>query len=231
VRRRIAPCAWLVVLVVLVTPSATPGAAATQPPPHEPLVVFLGDSLTAGLGLEEEQAWPAHVAAALAAEGRPIRMVNAGVSGDTTAGGLARLGWLLRQQPDVVVVELGANDGLRGAPIAEIESNLRQIVERIRSAGAKVLLCGMRIPTNYGPEYTAAFFAVYAKLAHELHVPEVPFLLEGVGGHPDLTQADGLHPTAAGHEIVAKTVLPYLREVLAGRDQAGEKKDQVREDR
>ncbi len=190
------------------------GAAPQPIPPQPPLVVFLGDSLTAGLGLAEDQAWPAHVAAALAAEGHPIRMVNAGVSGDTTAGGLTRLGWLLKQHPDVVVVELGGNDGLRGAPLAEIEDNLRQIIERIRASGARVLLCGMRIPTNYGPEYTAAFFALYAKLARELHVEEVPFLLEGVGGHPELTLPDGLHPTAAGHEIVAKTVLPYLRKVL-----------------
>ena len=186
------------------------------PAPAPPLVVFLGDSLTAGYGLSEDEAYPAIVAKQLAAAGHPIRFVNAGVSGDTSAGGLRRLDWVLKQKPDVLVVGLGANDALRGQPIEGLETNLSAIVTKARGAGAKVLLLGMRIPTNYGPEYTEKFAAVYAKLAKEMKIALVPFLLEGVGGHPELTQPDGLHPTAEGQRIVAENVRPHLEKVLAG---------------
>ncbi len=186
---------------------------AAQPVPR---VVFLGDSLTAGYGLGEEQAYPALLGKLLAAEGTPVRVVNAGVSGDTSAGGLARLDWILRQKPDLVVVELGPNDGLRGLPLAMTEKNLREIVARCRAAGARVLLVGMQIPPNYGPDYAGAFRDLYPRLAEELDVPLVPFLLAGVGGEPGLNLPDGLHPNAEGHRIVARNVLPYLREVLAG---------------
>jgi acyl-CoA thioesterase I len=178
-------------------------------------VVFLGDSLTAGFGLAEEEAFPARVGELLAAASEPIEVVNAGVSGDTSAGGLARIDWILRQRPDVVVVELGPNDGLRGLPLAMTEANLRAIVERSRAAGARVLLVGMQIPPNYGPDYAGAFRDLYPRLARELGVPRVPFLLAGVGGEPGLNLPDGLHPNAEGHRRVAATVLPYLREVLA----------------
>ena len=194
--------------------SDTPGASVPAPAP--PLVVFLGDSLTAGYGLSEDEAYPAVVAKQLAAAGHPIRIVNAGVSGDTSAGGLRRLDWVLKQKPDVLVVGLGANDALRGQPIEGLETNLSAIVTKARGAGATVLLLGMRIPTNYGPEYTEKFAAVYAKLAKEMKIALVPFLLEGVGGHPELTQPDGLHPTAEGQRIVAENVRPYLEKVLAG---------------
>ena len=183
---------------------------------ERPLVVFLGDSLTAGFGLGEEEAYPALASAALAAEGRPVRVVNAGVSGDTSAGGLARLDWVLRLAPDVVVVELGPNDGLRGLSLAATEANLREIVERSRAAGARVLLAGMLIPPNYGPDYAGRFAAIYPRLAAELDVPLVPFLLEGVGGEPDLNLADGIHPNAAGHRRLAENVLPHLRPLVAG---------------
>jgi acyl-CoA thioesterase-1 len=176
-------------------------------------IVFLGDSLTAGLGLDEDQAFPAVVERELRKEGLPIQVVNAGVSGDTSAGGLSRLGWLLGQRPDVVVVGLGANDGLRALPLAETEKNLREIVRRAQAAGARVLLLGMRIPPNYGP-YADEFAALYPRLAEELDVPFVPFLLEGVGGVRDLNQADGIHPTAEGQEILAKNVLPSLTAML-----------------
>lgn len=194
-------------------PAARPAPA---PVPAAPLVVFLGDSLTAGLGLDESQAYPALLDRQLNQEGKAVRVINAGVSGDTTAGGLSRLNWLLGQHPDVMVVGLGANDGLRGLPLTEVESNLRQIVRRSQAAGARVLLLGMRIPPNYGP-YADQLAAIYPKLAKELNVPLVPFLLDKVGGIRSLNQADGIHPTAQGQEIVAKNVRPYLEKVLAER--------------
>jgi acyl-CoA thioesterase-1 len=142
-------------------------------------------------------------------------VVNAGVSGDTTAGGLRRLDWLLKQSPDVLVVGLGGNDGLRGLDPKSSEQNLREIVQKAKNAGAKVLLLGMLIPPNYGPEYTSQFREIYPRLAKELDVPLVPFLLEGVGGDPRLNQSDGIHPTAEGQKIVAKNVLKYLRPMLS----------------
>jgi len=181
----------------------------------DPLVVFLGDSLTAGLGVNEDQAYPALVAKRLVAEGHPVRVLNAGVSGDTSAGGLRRLEWLLAQRPAVVVVSLGANDGLRGLALDQTESNLRAIVTRARAAGCRVLLLGMMVPPNYGPDYGPKFAAMFPKLAKELDVPLVPFLLEGVGGRPELNQGDGIHPTAAGHRIMAETVYPRLAAVVA----------------
>jgi len=193
-------------------PSAAPHAA---PAGSGPVVAFLGDSLTAGLGLDEDLAYPALLGERLARAGEPIRVLNAGVSGDTSAGGLRRLPWLLSQHPAVVAVGLGANDGLRGTPIEEIEGNLRQIVRGAQAAGAEVLLLGMQIPPNYGPDYAGRFAAIYPRLARELGVPLVPFLLAGVGGDPSLNQADGIHPTALGQERLADNVLPYLRRALA----------------
>ena len=178
------------------------------------MVVFLGDSLTAGLGLPADQAYPALLARELSGDGYEVRVVNAGVSGDTTAGGLRRLRWLLAQHPVVVVVGLGGNDALRGQPPGEIERNLREIVAQARQAGAQVLLLGMQIPPNYGPDYTGDFAAIYPRVARELHVPLVPFLLAGVGGVGELNQADGIHPTAAGQVQVAANVKPYLEELL-----------------
>jgi acyl-CoA thioesterase-1 len=194
-------------------PAARP-APAPAPATAGPLVVFLGDSLTAGLGLDESQAYPALIERQLKAEGKPARVINAGVSGDTTAGGLSRLSWLLNQHPDVMIVALGANDGLRALPIAEVDTNLREIVRRSQAAGARVLLLGMRIPPNYGP-YADQFAALYPKIAKDLNVPLVPFLLEGVGGIRSLNQSDGIHPTAKGQEIVARNVRPYLEKMLA----------------
>jgi acyl-CoA thioesterase-1 len=179
-----------------------------------PTVVFLGDSLTAGLGLGEEEAYPALVGRALAERGAPARIVNAGVSGDTTAGGLARLDWLLTQNPAVVVVALGANDGLRAQPLATIESTLAEIVRRARAAGAAVVLAGMRMPPNYGPEYTRGFEAIYRDLARDEGLAFVPFLLEGVAADPELNQPDGIHPTAAGQRKIAELVLPVLEPLV-----------------
>lgn len=203
-------------------PTSSP--ATTRAAAARPRVVFLGDSLTAGLGLEADQAFPALVGAALDKEGSPIDVVNGGVSGDTTAGGLRRLDWLLRQKPDVVVVGLGGNDGLRGLDVAGSEENLRAIVKKSRDAGADVLLLGMLIPPNYGPEYTTRFREVYPRVAKYAGVPLVPFLLEGVGGEARFNQPDGIHPTAEGHEIVAENVLPHLRPLV--RKRATRERDQ-----
>ena len=200
------------------TATGTPAADA-RPEPEEPaadetLVIFLGDSLTAGYELDETQAFPALIEARLRAAGRAVRVVNAGVSGDTTAGGLARLDWLLRQQPDVLFVGLGGNDGLRGTPLAASEANLRAIVERAGAAGVRVLLAGMLMPPNYGPDYTEAFAAIYPRLAADLGVPLIPFLLEGVAARPELNLPDGIHPNAEGQRIVAGTVLSHLEPLL-----------------
>ncbi len=195
-------------------PASRPAVAAPVPAAKEPLVIFLGDSLTAGLGLPAEQAYPALVERTLDREGQPVRALNAGVSGDTTAGGLSRLDWLLQQKPDVVVVGLGANDGLRGIDPADTERNLREIVRRSQEAGARVLLLGMQIPPNYGPDYAGRFKDLYPEIADDLDVPLVPFLLEGVGGVPDLNLPDGIHPNPRGQVRVAENVVPHLKDVV-----------------
>ena len=181
---------------------------------REPLVIFLGDSLTAGNGLPADSAFPALVAEMLREKGRPIRFVNAGVSGDTTSGGLERVDWLLRQKPDLLVVGLGVNDAVRGQNIESIESNLRALVSRAKSAGARVVLLGMRVPTNYGPDYTEAFAAIYPRVAKSEKVILMPFLLEGVGGHTELNLDDGIHPNASGQRKVATNVLVYVERAL-----------------
>ena len=191
---------------------AEPSAAAT---PGAPLVVFLGDSLSAGLGLDADQAYPALAGKLLDDRGLPVRVLNAGLSGDTSAGGRERLAWFLRQKPAVVVVELGANDALRGQPLAGIEANLRDIVERAQSSGARVVLAGMQIPTNYGPDYTRGFAAIYPRVARQTGATLIPFLLEEVGGIPRLNQADGIHPTAEGQRIVARNVVRVLAPVVS----------------
>lgn len=202
---------------------ASSGAAApsTQSSAPLPRVVFLGDSLTAGLGVDAGEAFPALVGEMLRREGRPAEVVNAGVSGDTTAGGLRRLDWLLRQKPDVVVVGLGGNDGLRGLQLQASEENLRAIVRKSREAGAKVLLLGMQMPPNYGPEYTAQFRELYPRVAKETGATLVPFLLEGVGGDPRLNQPDGIHPTAEGHRIIAANVVQQLRDLVPQAQSSG----------
>lgn len=196
-------------------PGAGDAGTARAVPVNAPLVVFLGDSLTAGLGLPVDQAFPAVVAEELAKRGRPIRVVNAGVSGDTTAGGLRRAEWVLSQRPDVVVLALGANDGLRGLPLAETEKNLRGIVGRAREAGARVLLCGMLIPTSYGPQYQEGFGRLFPRLAEEEGLPLVPFLLEGVAGRKELNLEDGIHPNPEGQRILARNVLSALEAILS----------------
>ncbi|HET9491524.1 MAG TPA: arylesterase [Methylomirabilota bacterium] len=177
-------------------------------------ITVLGDSLTAGLGVAAAEAFPARLQARLKREGYDYRVVNAGVSGDTTAGGLRRVDWVLRTQPDIVVVALGANDGLRGQPPAAMRDNLEAIVKRLQAAGVKVLLAGMRMPPNYGAEYTRQFAAVFPEVARRTGVPLMPFLLDGVAAQAPLLQPDGIHPSAAGHEVIADRLWPHLRPLL-----------------
>ena len=177
-------------------------------------IVFLGDSLTAGFGLEQEQAFPARVAERLEAAGHEVSVINAGTSGDTTAGGADRIDWLLGQSPDIVVLALGGNDGLRGLDLEMTERNLRRIVERSLEAEAQVLMAGMMMPPNYGPDYTERFRALFPRVAGDLEVPLIPFLLEGVGGVPELNLPDGIHPTAEGHRKLADNVMPYLEPLV-----------------
>ncbi|HKP60876.1 MAG TPA: arylesterase [Polyangiales bacterium] len=215
-------------LVLATSSAACNGSAAPTPPPPSaaglsersaavttadaggPKVVFLGDSISAGLHLAAEQAFPALLARKLR-----FQLVNAGVSGDTTAGGLRRVDWLLKQSHALVVVELGGNDGMRGQPIAGIEQNLREIIQKVRASGAKVLLLGMRIPSSYGPEYAAEFEALYPRLARELDIPFVPFFMEGVAGVPEQNLPDGIHPTASGHEKLAQALVAPLEKLIA----------------
>lgn len=197
------------------TQSESQAVSPTEQKNSTPRVVFLGDSLTAGYGLEDvRDAFPAVIERQLASEGIEINAVNAGVSGDTTAGGLRRLDWVLQQKPDVLVVCLGGNDGLRNLDARVSQENLRQIINTAQESGAKVLLLGMMIPTNYGPEYREQFASIYPALAEEKGVPIVPFALEGVGGVPELNLPDGIHPTAEGHEVIASNVIGQLRELL-----------------
>ncbi|HEU5321362.1 MAG TPA: arylesterase [Methylomirabilota bacterium] len=178
------------------------------------VIAVLGDSLTAGLGVAAEEAFPALLEARLRREGYDYRVVNAGVSGDTTAGGLRRVDWVLRARPDVVVVALGANDGLRGQPPAVMRDNLAAIIARLRASGAQVLLAGMLMPPNYGGEYTREFAAVFPEVARKARVPLMPFLLDGVAADSRALQPDGLHPNAAGHQVIAEKLWPHLRPLL-----------------
>jgi len=196
-------------------PAAAP-AALEAPAPERPVVLFLGDSLTAGYGLPAEEAFPALVQERIDAAGLDYRVVNAGVSGDTSAGGRRRIAWLLRQPIAVLVLELGANDILRGQELGALHENLRAIVDKTRAAypDVRIVVAGMRAPGNLGRDYVAGFEVTYRELARETGAALIPFLLEGVAAEPDLNQADGIHPTAAGHRIVADTVWRTLGPIL-----------------
>ncbi len=179
-------------------------------------ILFLGDSLTAGLGVEPTQAYPALIEKKIREKNLPFEVINAGISGDTSAGGLARLDWALQKKIDVLVLALGANDGLRGLPVAQMKFNLQQIIDRVKAKNpqVKIVIAGMRMPPNLGGDYAASFAQVYPELAKANNAALVPFLLEGVGGHADLNQADHIHPTVAGHEVVAQNVWLVLEPIL-----------------
>ncbi len=182
------------------------------------MVLFVGTSLTAGLGVDPDSAYPALVQAMIDSAGLDYRVVNAGVSGETSAGGLRRLDWLLRQPVAVLVLELGANDGLRGLDVSAMQDNLRAAIDKTRAAhpDARVVVAGMEAPPNLGRDYTTAFRRAFGAIAEERDVALVPFLLAGVGGVPELNQPDGIHPTPAGHRVIAGTVWRVLGPVLVG---------------
>jgi len=179
-----------------------------------PVILALGDSLTAGFGVPEEASYPSRLQQRLRKEGYPHRIVNAGVSGDTTAGGLRRIHWLLRHDPKIVIIELGANDGLRGLPIGEVYSNLEKIIEICQERHIQVLLTGMKALPNYGEQYFNEFEKVFSRLAEKYEIAFLPFFLEGVAGTREYTQAAGIHPLAAGYAVVTDTVWNYLQPML-----------------
>ncbi len=192
----------------------TSEAISSSASDDRPRIVAFGDSLTAGLGVEADESYPAQLQRRLDSLGYHYRVINAGVSGDTTAGGLRRVAWILNNKPELVILELGANDGLRGLSIDHAKSNLRQIIRQLQEGGTTVVLAGMKLPPNYGHEYTARFEAMYRMLAKEYELALIPFFLEGVGGSSSLNQADGIHPTREGYEIIVDQVLKVLRPVL-----------------
>lgn len=221
---------FVALLVVSSACGRTPESVSTSSPPasappvaapsndagsaDRPQIVMLGDSLTAGYGLPKGDDFPSQLQKRLNDAGYAYRVVNMGVSGDTSAGGLRRLDWSLEGKVAVLVVALGGNDGLRGLPPTQMEQNLRTIVERAVQRGARVLLCGMEAPPNLGDDYTRAFHNVFPALAREKGVALVPFLLEGVAGIAELNQGDGIHPNAEGARRVADLVWRYLEPLL-----------------
>jgi len=179
-----------------------------------PRIVAFGDSLTAGLGVPSDDAYPGQLARWLREQGFDYEVINAGVSGDTSAGGLRRVEWILKSQPRLVILELGVNDGLRGQPLKETYENLKGIIDGLKAKGVIVVLAGMRLPLNYGDDYTEEFSDLYKRLAKEYDVPFIPFFLEGVATHRHLNQGDGLHPNAEGYSIVVQNVWRTLHPIL-----------------
>ena len=192
----------------------SPQADSETGEPRLPRVVALGDSLTAGLGLVESQAYPALLQRKIEADGYKFEVVNAGVSGDTTAGGLRRLDWALEGDVKVLIVALGGNDGLRGLSVGEMKQNLTKIIQAARERNILVILAGMEAPPNYGEEYATAFRGAFRDVAREQRVLFIPFLLDKVAGQAPLNQGDGIHPNAQGAAVVSETVWAVLRPVL-----------------
>lgn len=205
-RRRAVFVLWVVVLGGALGPAAT-----AQP---DRVIVAFGNSLTAGQGVAPDESYPALLAAKLRTEGYSYRVINAGVSGDTTAGGLRRVDWALKNKPDIVLLELGANDAFRGQDLDRVRANLDAMVTRFEAGGARVLLLGMRLPPNYGAGYAGRFEKVYAEVAERRKVAFMPFFLDGVGAVARLNQPDGIHPTAAGYRIIVERLWPYLEPLL-----------------
>lgn len=173
-------------------------------------IVAVGDSLTAGLGVNEDETYPARLEKRLRAAGYQWRVINAGISGETSSGALARVGWVLKLKPDIVILETGANDGLRGVDPRLLQRNIDETLRIFKENKVTVILAGMRMVSNMGPEYTRAFAAVYPAMAGKHGLALIPFFLEGVAGDPSLNQTDGIHPTAAGYRLVTETVYPYV---------------------
>lgn len=191
-----------------------PSLNRAVPQEEVPKILAFGDSLTAGAGVAAEESYPAQLQRRLDKSGYRYRVINAGVSGDTTAGGVRRIDWALKGRPQIVIIELGGNDGLRGLSLDQMHDNLERIVGRARSSGAAVILAGMKLPLNYGDAYRSQFEAVYGQVARAHHVALMPFFLEGVGAQAALNQADGIHPTAEGYRLVVEHLWPVLEPLL-----------------
>ena len=199
------------------TESARPAPTAPASPDDRPVIVAFGDSLTAGPGIERNVNYPAVLQGLLDGKGYRYRVVNAGVSGDTTGGGLARIDTVLSYQPAIVILELGANDGLRGLPIESTRGNLEAMIQRFQAAHARVILAGMTLPPNYGPDYVRSFERVFVELAEKYKTIRIPFFLEGVAARPTLLLPDQMHPNEGGYKIVAANVMQALEPALAKR--------------
>jgi acyl-CoA thioesterase-1 len=180
------------------------------------VILFYGDSLTAGYGLSPEEAFPALVEKKLNKTDKKVKVVNAGLSGETSAGGLSRIDWILRQPVDIFVLELGGNDGLRGLPVDQTRKNLQGIIDKVKSKypNCKIVLAGMMVPPNMGKEYTEDFKRVYPELASKNKATLIPFILDGVGGIERLNQADGIHPNVEGHQIISNNITPVFEKLL-----------------
>ena len=204
----------LLLIVLQLTACAAAPAAPSPDVQSGRVIVAFGDSLTAGFGVPADQTYPARLGERLKREGYDYRVVNAGVSGDTTAGGVRRVDWALRLKPEIVILELGVNDALRGQKLAGVRANLDQMITRFQAAGARVLVAGMRLPPNYGDRYAEDFHRLYAEVARAHQAALMPFFLDGVGAVARLNQADGIHPTAEGYAIVVDRLWPYLVPLL-----------------
>lgn len=179
-------------------------------------ILIFGNSLTAGLGVEPEEAFPAIIGNKIDSLKLPYEVINAGLSGETSAAGKARIDWLLRERVDIFILELGANDGLRGIPVSETRKNLQSIIDQVKAKypDAKLLMTGMEVPPNMGSKYVSEFRLIFAELARKNNMALVPFLLDKVGGVPELNQNDGIHPTPEGHKILAENVWAVLKDLL-----------------
>jgi acyl-CoA thioesterase-1 len=204
---------WLAVLGCLLLPLTVVAVENRA----EVRILVLGDSLSAGYGLSAAEAFPAQLEQALRESGQKVRVINAGVSGDTTAGGLARLEWALAERPQLVIVQLGANDALRGLDPEQVRDNLDAILTRLQQVGTQALLAGMRAPRNLGPAYYIKFDLIYSDLARKHRVALDPFFLEGVALRPELNQPDGLHPNARGVAVIVRRLLPQVQALLTSR--------------
>ena len=181
---------------------------------ERPRIVAFGNSLTAGLGVPPAESYPAHLQRTLDTAGYAYRVVNAGVSGDTTAGGVRRVSWVMNSKPATVILELGANDGLRGLSLQETKANLERIIQQLQQASVTVVLAGMKLPPNYGQDYTAGFEALYHAVAKQYHLTLIPFFLDAVAGSSSLNQADGIHPTGEGYRRIVEKIFPTLEPLL-----------------
>jgi acyl-CoA thioesterase-1 len=200
-------------------PAVETAASPFAMPPADKILVVLGDSLSAGFGVDPSEAWPARIQEKIREAGLPWKLVNAGLSGDTSAGGLRRLDWILRRPVDALLLELGSNDGLRGLPLDATRTNLQAVIDRTRAKypNVRIVLAGMKMPENLGEAYTRQFESLYGDLAQSHQAALIPFLLEGVGGRPELNLPDQIHPNAEGHRRVATNVWKVLQPVLQAR--------------